>query len=100
MKKLQYSFDMTYSNPEVIQNFGTLLKIVVSDVQELKKAKKRFSPKDFALYPINASKLARTRKVLLVSDSKRGEKILDAIDTKWMEEVQKSNLKVVREEIK
>lgn len=97
MKKIQYRFDMSYTGPEVLSVFGSLLKVIVQDVRALKKSKKKFSPKDFAVYPMNATKVSRLRKVLLVSDSKQGETILDGIDKQFMDEVAKQNFKVVRE---
>jgi len=97
MKKIQYRFDMTYSNEETMQVFGQLLKVVLSDLRDRKKSKKKYAPKDFAIYPLNARKISKLRKVLLVSDSQKGESILNKIDESFMKEVEKENLKVVRE---
>lgn len=97
MKKIQYKFDMTYSNEETLQAFGQLLKVVLIDLKDRKKSKKKYSPKDFAIYPLNARKISKLRKVLLVSDSQKGESILNKIDESFMKEVEKENLKVVRE---
>ena len=98
MKKIQYKFGMEYTNQETLQVFGSLLKVVVVDLQERKKSKKKYSPKDFALYPLNTRKIAKLRKVLLVSSTTKGTKILDEIDLEFMSEVAKQNLKVIREE--
>jgi len=97
MKKIQYKFDMAYTNEEVLNVLGSLLKVVVNDVHALKKGKAKLTPKDFALYPMNAAKISKLRKVLLVSGSAKGEVILDGIDSKFMTEVDKNSFKVVRE---
>lgn len=98
MKHLQYKFAMEYSKKEIMQVFGILLKSVMTEITTLKRAGTKVEVKDFAMYPLNATKIMKLRKVLLVSSSAKGAKILDKIDTAFMKEVEKLSLRVVREE--
>lgn len=81
-----------------MQIFGVLLKHSIKEIRNLRSNKIKVEVSDFVLFPVNASKLIKTRHALIMSKTSRGRKLLEKIDSEFIKEIQSLNLNVVREE--
>lgn len=94
--KIQYKINAISNEAESIKIAGTLLKILFKTIKGLKAEGKTFKDTDLAFYPLSLERIARTKKLLMIS-SKHGQGTLEYLDEKFMEELQKENLSVTKD---
>jgi len=98
VKAIQYIIDMTYDRTDTLKTAGILFSILLKTMKKIKeKGHTGYTNKEFAMYPVSASSIARTKKLVMVGNGK-GLAVLDAIDELFMEEITKQNLKILRSE--
>jgi len=98
MLTIQYIIPADYDRQKTLLVAGVLIKSLVEIIKDVNK-NKEYSPSDFVFYPLNTFQIAKTKK-MLISGRGLGLKILNKIDTKFLDTLKGINLKVNRMEFK
>jgi len=95
--KIQYKINNLLDKNDTLKVAGTLLKIMIKTLRASEEhAQQNFKPNDLVFYPMSAFEIGRGKKLILMASNK-AKGILEYIDEKFMEEVNKENLQVQRE---
>mgnify|MGYP001561619078 CR=1 FL=1 len=94
--RIQYKIDMTLDQSDTLKVAGALLKVMMRTFKKIKETDHSFGPTDLVFYPLNVAKIAQNKKLILMA-SKKAEGVLEYLDEKFMKELEKEDLKVIRE---
>ncbi len=97
MKTVMYIIDAKYEKKETMQVAGVLFKILLKTIRALRRNQTKYTNKEFAIFPVNTFQIAKDKKIILAGNGK-GVAVLEAIDEAFMNELEKANLKVLRQE--
>ena len=96
MKIVQYSFPVTFTK-EQIKNFTTVvIKTMLNYIKEENKKQIRIKESSLFIYPLNMSKIVKSRKILLVAKDKIGETHQEELDKRLVKEFEVANIKIMR----
>jgi hypothetical protein len=98
MKVIQYRIDPTYDKAETLRVAGILLKQLLNTAYTLHARGYEFAKDALVFYPLNALEIAKTKK-LLISSNTATEGVLAALDENFMKEIEKKQLRIQREEV-
>jgi len=96
-KNIQYIIPMEYDKDKSLEVISTLFLKLLQTVNSLKDKGIKYTPKEFAIYPINLFEQLKLKKIIM-SGKDRGVNLLDAVDEMFLEELTKENLKVRRDQ--
>ena len=97
VKTVQYIIPMTYDKEQTLKVAGILFSKLLQTVKALKKKGIECKADEFAIYPVNAFKLLKLKKIVM-SGKDKGINLLDALDEMFLAELEKENLKVQRDQ--
>jgi len=97
MRRIQYKIDPTYNKKESLQVASILLITLLKTLRKIKEAGYTYDSTDFIFYPLNPLQIVKNGKLILVGSPKT-KGIVDYIDEKFLKDLEKENLKVIREE--
>jgi hypothetical protein len=95
--KIQYIIDKQYDKQDTLKVAGILLKIMLNTLLTLKNRVNHLESTDLLFYPLNTQEIEKKKKLLLISSDK-AKGILEYIDKKFMSELAKEELNVLRRE--
>jgi len=95
VKTIQYIVDMPYTKEQTLKVAGILFSKLLQTVKALKKKGIEYKADEFAIYPVNAFKLLKLKKIVM-SGKDRGINLVDALDESFLAALEKENLKVQR----
>jgi hypothetical protein len=97
MKNITYTIDVKYEKKDTTKIAGILFSILLKIVKKLKDRDHKYTNKEFAIFPVNMFQISKLKKIVMAGNGK-GIAVLDAIDELFLEQIQKENLKIYREQ--
>jgi len=95
--KIQYLIGKQYDKQDTLRVAGILLKIILDTLSTLKDRTAHLESTDLLFYPLSVQEIGKTKKLLLIASNK-AKGILEYIDKKFMSELAKEELNVLRRE--